>query len=92
VTPGQHRQVACEVAHRAGEVADRLLAFGDAVEIAHGVQRPTVAREAQGMARDREHGAKAYHEPRQRERDMISPDRPALDTPLARLCGARRPT
>ena len=33
---GQHRQVAREVAHRAGEVADRLLALGDAVEIAHG--------------------------------------------------------
>ena len=52
---GQHRHVAREVAHRAGEVADRLLAFGDAVEIAHGAQRLTVAREAQGMARAREH-------------------------------------
>ena len=33
---GQHRQVAREIAHGAGEVADRLLAFGDAAEIAHG--------------------------------------------------------
>jgi hypothetical protein len=39
--------------HRAGEVADRLLALGDAVEIVHGAQHLTVAQEAQGMARAR---------------------------------------
>ena len=33
---GQHRQIAREVAHGAGEVADGLLTLGDAVEIAHG--------------------------------------------------------
>ena len=47
----QHRQVAREVAHGAGEVADGLLAFGDAGEIAHGAQRLTVGWATQGAAR-----------------------------------------
>ena len=33
---GDRRQVAGRVAHGAGEVADRLRAFGDGVEVAHG--------------------------------------------------------
>ena len=73
---GQHRQVAREVAHGAGKVADGLLAFGDAVEVAHGAQRLTVVPGAQAIVRARGawidgHGAKAYHEPCQRERDAI---------------------
>ena len=88
VTPGSDFR---PFSANAGEVADRLLAFGDAVEIAHGAQRLTAAWAAQRAARARGmihgHGAKAYREPGQRERDMIPPDRPALDTPLARLCG-----
>ena len=55
----QHRQVAREVAYGAGEVADRLLAFGDAVKIAHGAQRLTVARGAQGIVRARGASASA---------------------------------
>src|SRR5271168_3310277 len=54
---GQHRQVAREVAHGAGEVADGLLALGDAVEIAHGAASHRGAGSARHGVRG---GAKAH--------------------------------
>ena len=38
--PGQRRQVAGPVGHGASELADGLLALGDAVQVAHGVTEP----------------------------------------------------